>query len=81
MRTELDWIRRQPQARGTKAKYRVDAFHELQAKARQEKSDGQVRLEVKSSYIGSKIFEAKGICKKFGDLKIIENFDYTFCPL
>ena len=78
MRTELDWIRRQPQARGTKAKYRVDAFHELQAKARQEKSDGQVRLEVKSSYIGSKIFEAKGICKKFGDLKIIENFDYTF---
>ena len=78
MRTELDWIRRQPQARGTKAKYRVDAFYELQAKARQEKSDGQVRLEVKSSYIGSKIFEAKGICKKFGDLKIIENFDYTF---
>ena len=47
MRTELDWIRRQPQARGTKAKYRVDAFYELQAKARQEKSDGQVRLEVK----------------------------------
>ena len=78
MRTELDWIRRQPQARGTKAKYRVDAFYELQAKARQEKSDGQVRLEVKSSYIGSKIFEAKGICKTFGDLKIIENFDYTF---
>ena len=78
MRTELDWIRRQPQARGTKAKYRVDAFYELQAKARQEKSDGQVRLEVKSTYIGSQIFEAKGICKKFGDLKIIENFDYTF---
>ena len=78
MRTELDWIRRQPQARGTKAKYRVDAFYELLAKARQEKSDGQVRLEVKSSYNGSKIFEAKGICKTFGDLKIIENFDYTF---
>ena len=78
MRTELEWIRRQPQARGTKAKYRIDAFAELQEKARREKAAGQVRLEVKSSYIGSKIFEAKGITKSFGDLKIIENFDYTF---
>ncbi len=78
MRTELEWIRRQPQARGTKAKYRVDAFYELQERARQEKATGSVRLEVKSSYIGSKIFEAKGICKSFGDLKIVENFDYTF---
>lgn len=78
MRTELEWIRRQPQARGTKAKYRIDAFAELQEKARREKATGQVRLEVKSSYIGSKIFEAKGITKSFGDLKIIENFDYTF---
>lgn len=78
MRSELEWIRRQPQARGTKAKYRIDAFAELQEKARREKATGQVRLEVKSSYIGSKIFEAKGITKSFGDLKIIENFDYTF---
>ena len=78
MRTELEWIRRQPQALGTKAKYRIDAFAELQEKARREKATGQVRLEVKSSYIGSKIFEAKGITKSFGDLKIIENFDYTF---
>ncbi len=78
MRTELDWIRRQPQARGTKAKYRVDAFYELQEKARQEKSTGPVRLEVKSSYIGSKIFEAKGIYKSFGALKIVEDFNYTF---
>ncbi|WP_346696252.1 ABC-F family ATP-binding cassette domain-containing protein [Barnesiella viscericola] len=78
MRTELEWIRRQPQARGTKAKYRIDAFAELQEKARREKATGQVRLEVKSLYIGSKIFEAKGITKSFGDLKIIENFDYTF---
>ena len=78
MRTELDWIRRQPQARGTKAKYRIDAFAELQEKARREKAAGQVRLEVKSSYIGSKIFEAKGITKRFGDLKIIEDFNYTF---
>ena len=78
MRTELEWIRRQPQARGTKAKYRIDAFADLQEKARREKAVGQVRLEVKSSYIGSKIFEAKGISKSFGDLKILENFDYTF---
>lgn len=78
LRTELDWIRRQPQARGTKAKYRIDAFYELQEKARREKSSGQVRLEVKSSYIGSKIFEAKGISKRFGDLKIVEDFNYTF---
>ncbi len=78
LRTELDWIRRQPQARGTKAKYRIDAFYELQEKARREKSAGQVRLEVKSSYIGSKIFEAKGISKRFDDLKIIEDFNYTF---
>ena len=78
MRTELEWIRRQPQARGTKAKYRIDAFADLQEKARREKATGQVRLEVKSSYIGSKIFEAKGITKSFGDLKIIEDFDYTF---
>ena len=78
MRTELDWIRRQPQARGTKAKYRIDAFAELQEKARREKAAGQVRLEVKSSYIGSKIFEAKGITKRFGDLKIIDDFNYTF---
>ncbi len=78
MSTELEWIRRQPQARGTKAKYRIYAFAELQEKARREKAAGQVRLEVKSSYIGSKIFEAKGITKSFGDLKIIEDFDYTF---
>ena len=78
LRTELDWMRRQPQARGTKAKYRIDAFYELEEKARQEKASGNVRFEVKSSYIGSKIFEAKGICKRFGDLKIVEDFNYTF---
>ena len=78
LRTELDWMRRQPQARGTKAKYRIDAFYELEEKARQEKASGNVRLDVKSSYIGSKIFEAKGICKRFGDLKIVEDFNYTF---
>ena len=78
LRTELDWIRRQPQARGTKAKYRIDAFHELEEKARQEKSLGNVKLEIKSSYIGSKIFEAKHLSKKFGELKILEDLNYVF---
>ena len=78
LRTELDWIRRQPQARGTKAKYRIGAFHELEEKARQEKSLGNVKLEIKSSYIGSKIFEAKHLSKKFGELKILEDFNYVF---
>ena len=78
LRTELEWIRRQPQARGTKAKYRIDAFHELEEKARQEKVSENVRLEVKSSYIGSKIFEAKHISKRFGELKILSDFNYVF---
>ncbi len=78
LRTELDWMRRQPQARGTKAKYRIDAFYELQEKARREKVSDNITLAVKSSYIGSKIFELKNLCKSFGDIKIVENLNYTF---
>ncbi|MCP9612232.1 ribosomal protection-like ABC-F family protein [Coprobacter tertius] len=78
LRTELEWIRRQPQARGTKAKYRVDAFHKLEEKAASERMQGDVRLEVKSAYIGSKIFEAKNLSKSFGDLKILQDFNYVF---
>ena len=78
LRTELDWIRRQPQARGTKAKYRIDAFHDLEQKARREKVEDNVTLAVKSSYIGSKIFEIKHLSKRFDDKKIIEDFSYTF---
>ena len=78
LRTELDWIRRQPQARGTKAKYRIDAFHDLEQKARREKVEDNVTLAVKSSYIGSKIFEIKHLSKHFDDKKIIEDFSYTF---
>lgn len=78
LRKELDWMRRQPQARGTKAKYRIDAFYELEAKAKQQRVEGNVNLNVKASYIGSKIFEAQHISKKFGDLKILENFNYNF---
>ena len=78
LRKELDWMRRQPQARGTKAKYRIDAFYELEKKAKQEHDMGNVKLDVKSSYIGSKIFEAKHLSKRFGDVKILEDFNYIF---
>ncbi len=78
LRTELDWMRRQPQARGTKAKYRIDAFYELEKKARAERVEENVTLAVKSSYIGSKIFEIKHLQKQFGEKKIIEDFSYTF---
>lgn len=78
LRKELDWMRRQPQARGTKAKYRIDAFYELEKKAKQTRENGNVNLDVKASYIGSKIFEAQHVSKRFGDLKIVEDFDYVF---
>lgn len=78
LRKELDWMRRQPQARGTKAKYRIDAFYALEEKARRRREQQNIQLNVKASYIGSKIFELRGLSKRFGDLKIVENFDYVF---
>ena len=78
LRKELDWMRRQPQARGTKAKYRIDAFYELEKKAYQQREAGHVNLDVKASYIGSKIFDAVDVCKRFDDLKITDHFNYTF---
>lgn len=78
LRKELDWMRRQPQARGTKARYRIDAFYELEEKARRQREQQNVQLNVKASYIGSKIFELKGLSKCFGEQKIVENFHYTF---
>lgn len=78
LRKELDWMRRQPQARGTKAKYRIDAFYELEKKAKQQHEADNVNLDVKASYIGSKIFEAEHVSKRFGDLKIVEDFNYIF---
>ena len=78
LRKELDWMRRQPQARGTKAKYRIDAFYELEKKAHQQREAGHVNLDVKASYIGSKIFDAVNVCKRFDDLKITDHFNYTF---
>lgn len=77
-RTELEWMRRMPQARGHKARYREDAFYELEKVAKQRFRDDNVKLEVKSSYIGSKIFEADHLYKSFGDLKILDDFSYIF---
>lgn len=77
-RKELDWMRRQPQARGTKAQYRIDAFGELEEKVKQKRQAGNMHLDVKASYIGSKIFEAKYISKSYGDIKILDKFYYNF---
>jgi ABC transport system ATP-binding/permease protein len=77
-RTELDWMRRMPQARGHKAKYREDAFYELEKVAKQRFNNDNVKLEVKAAYIGSKIFEADHLRKSFGDLKILDDFSYVF---
>lgn len=77
-RTELEWMRRMPQARGHKARYREDAFYELEKVAKQRFNADNVKLEMKASYIGSKIFEADHLYKSFGDLKILEDFSYIF---
>lgn len=78
LRKEQEWMRRQPQARAGKAKYRIDAFYDLKERSKVNLQEKNVDLSVKSSYIGSKIFEAEGICKRFGDKVILDNFTYTF---
>ena len=86
-RTELDWMRRMPCARGTKARYRKEAFAELEQRAKQRREERLARLEVKSGYIGSKIFEAEYVCKAFPTVNengeaaekcILHNFYYNF---
>lgn len=81
-RRELDWMRRQPQARGHKAKYREDAFYELEKVAKQRIEDRQVRLKASTVYIGSKIFECQYVSKAFDDRRqkkvILDNFYYNF---
>lgn len=77
-RTELEWMRRMPQARGHKARYREEAFSDLEKVAKQRTYDSNVKLDVKASYIGSKIFEADHLCKSFGSLKILDDFSYIF---
>lgn len=77
-RKELEWMRRQPKARGTKAKSRIEDFYTLEQKAKQKRKDENVKLAAKGSYIGNKIFEATNVTKSFGDIKITENFNYIF---
>ena len=83
-RTELDWMRRMPQARAHKAQYRIDNFYEIEKKAKQQHQEADIKLSVKSGYIGNKIFEAKNVCKTYispstGENKVIlKDFSYVF---
>ena len=77
-RTELEWMRRMPQARGHKARYREEAFYDLEKVAKQRFNNSQVKLDMKASYIGSKIFEAEHLNKRFDDLVILDDFSYIF---
>ncbi|MEZ3558278.1 MAG: ABC-F family ATP-binding cassette domain-containing protein [Duncaniella sp.] len=79
LRKEQEWMRRQPQARAGKARYRINAFYDLKERASVRYDERNIDPnEVKSSYIGSKIFEAKNVCKRFGDKVILDGFTYTF---
>ena len=75
---ELEWVRRQPQARATKAKSRVDAFSDLEQRVKSTQNNERVTIDVKSARVGTKIFEAKNLSKSFGDLKILNDFNYNF---
>ncbi|MDR0744894.1 MAG: ABC-F family ATP-binding cassette domain-containing protein, partial [Mediterranea sp.] len=77
-RTELEWMRRMPQARGHKARYREEAFYELEKVARQRIDNSNMKLEVKASYIGSKIFNVEHLYKSYDGLKILDDFSYVF---
>lgn len=78
LRKEQEWMRRQPQARAGKAKYRIDAFYDLKERSRINLKENNVNLNVKAGYIGSKIFEADNVSKRYGDKIILDNFDYIF---
>lgn len=78
LRTELEWMRRQPQARGSKAKYRIDNFYELEQRSHTNLSRRDVELDVKSSYIGSKIFEVHHVSKAYGDKVLLNDWNYVF---
>lgn len=78
LRTELEWMRRQPQARGSKAKYRIDNFYDLEKRGRVGSVQRDVSLDVKAGYIGSKILEARHLFKSFGDKKVLDDWTYTF---
>lgn len=78
LRRETDWMRRMPQARGTKAKYRIDAYYQLKDVASQRIDNSKVDINVSSSRLGKKILEVKNLSKRFGDKIILNDFSYTF---
>lgn len=78
LRKEQEWMNRQPQARAGKARFRINSFYDLKDRSRIDLSEKNVALDVKSTYIGSKIFEAEHISKRFGDKIILDNFNYVF---
>jgi len=78
MKRELEWVRRMPQGRGTKAKSRVDKFYEIKEKATQRIDNTKLQIDIKGQRLGKTILEAQYISKSFGDLKIVEDFDYKF---
>ena len=77
-RHELEWIRRQPQARAMKAQARIDAFYDLKDRLQTTRTQRAVRLEVQAGRIGTKIFEAKEVCKSYGEKRILDHFNYNF---
>lgn len=77
-RHELEWIRRQPQARATKAQARIDAFYDLKDRLQTTRTQRAVHLEVQAGRIGTKIFEAKEVCKSYGEKRILDHFNYNF---
>lgn len=78
LRKESEWMGRMPQARGTKAKYRIDAFYQIQEKASQRRNDSEVEINVKTSRLGKKVLEVNSISKSFGDKVILKDFSYRF---
>ncbi|HTJ49257.1 MAG TPA: ABC-F family ATP-binding cassette domain-containing protein [Cyclobacteriaceae bacterium] len=78
LKKELEWMRKQPRARGTKAKYRVDAFYELQEVASQDIKKEKLELDIREARQGGKILEVEHISKKYGELKLVEDFSYVF---
>lgn len=78
LRRELEWMRRMPKARGTKAKYRIDAFYNLKEKTDYRRNEKQIDINVQSARLGNKILVLENVSKSFGDLKILQDFTYTF---
>lgn len=78
LKKELEWVKRQPKARGTKAKARVDAFHDLKGKVANKRTNQEIQIDIKGQRLGKKILEAHNINKSFDDLKIVDGFSYKF---